>query len=200
MMDKADHGNRSYRGTIADQSAGSWRTQRWILVTYLVLTSVVLITWGQGFTIIAFVAAAVAWAGQWGVTVLLLTFLRTRIGRFFRNSYLVAAALIGVIISMAVLTWMEFGLDAHINGWVVLWRVVATLWISSFSVRLALLGQKLTREKSVQESLKELRIENLDALRSQRLDVVDRVGGLMTSALERSLSSIHGKPPRRSPS
>ena len=176
----------SGRGSVVDPIAGTWRAQRWILLAYLLVAMATMVTWGRGFAALAFAAVGVAWAGQWLITAAVLAFMRTRIGRFFRNNIVMASILIVVIVVLAVVTWMVFGSDARVNGWVVLWRVVTTLWISSFTARFAVLGGVLQDERATQESLRQVRDENLDALRAQRAAVIDRVADLMNRSLERS--------------
>jgi hypothetical protein len=174
------------KGTLVDRRIRTWRTQRWIALAYLIFAVGALVSWGQGFTVFAFVAASVAWLGQWAATAALIAFLSTRIGRFLRHSWLVALVLIVVISAMAILTVMVFGVDARTDGWTVVWRVLATLWISSFSVRYERLRQVLQQEQAAQESLRAVRSQNLDAVRTQRLEVLDRVAGLMNTALKKS--------------
>lgn len=176
----------SDRGALTDHSIGSWTTQRWILLAYVLIAIAGLLTWGQGFTVVALLAAVLSWAGQWGVTIAFLGLLRTRIGRFFRRPVLIAIVLIVVILVMVVFTALIFGADARIDGWVVVWRIGTTLWISSFLARWSALGHILRQEHTTQEELRALRADNLDAVRTQRQQVVDEVSELMRQTLDTS--------------
>ena len=171
------------RGTIADPSAGKWRTQQFILIAYLALALIGLVTWGEGFTVLALIAAVLAWAGQWGLTTLTLVFVHTRAGRFFRNSVFMTSAIFIFIVVMAIITVIAFGSDARINGWVILWRIFVTLLITTISARYVALARTLQQEQAAQESLQVIRSESLDAFHHQRQSVIDQVNDQMTQAL-----------------